>query len=110
VIPVEEAVLPYFWAPVDDAEAIVETLRAAAFTETVEAVDRTGEEAVFRVEWSATVRTRDSLWSWRTFARPRSRRPRTSVSQRLRRGLASLLAATIEGGRSDASTRRGPDG
>jgi predicted DNA binding protein len=192
VIPVGEAVLPYFWAPVDDAEAIVETLRAAAFTETVEVVDRTGEEALFRVEWSPDVdgfveaitesgatllegTGHDDGWSFRLrfagsealsafyrdcsdegltlelenvrrseespsedlgltdeqyeavvtafeegyFAVPRETTlvelaaelgvSDSAVSQRLRRGLASLLAATIEGGRSDASTRRGPD-
>ena len=55
LIPTGESVIPYFWVQSPDVEAVERTLRDSDIVESVEIVDRVGNETLFRVAWSQGV-------------------------------------------------------
>lgn len=52
MIPTSGSEIPYFWVGAEDAEAVEEALRGSPMVADVDVVERTDEEALFRVAWA----------------------------------------------------------
>jgi predicted DNA binding protein len=55
MIPTGDSMIPYFWVPSGDAEAIEATLRQSSLIEYVQVVDETETETLFRVQWGKDI-------------------------------------------------------
>lgn len=55
MIPTGDAMIPYFWVPNDDADAVDGALRQSPLIEEVQIVDHVEAETLFRVDWSSEV-------------------------------------------------------
>lgn len=54
-VPTSEAVVPYFWAPVDVADAVVDSLEGDSTVTAVSIVDEIDEHVLVKVTWSDRV-------------------------------------------------------
>jgi predicted DNA binding protein len=52
MIPTGDALIPYFWIPEDDTDAVYEALRGSPLCDDVQVVDRLETETLFRVDWA----------------------------------------------------------
>lgn len=55
MVPTGEAIMPYFWVSSDDAAGVEAALRDDPLAESVEVVDRTEDDVLFRVTWSTDI-------------------------------------------------------
>ena len=55
MIPTGETTIPYFWVETPDVDAVEAALRESPIVEAATIVDRVGDEALFRVDWTADV-------------------------------------------------------
>lgn len=55
MVPTGESVMPYFWVPADDAEAVEAALREDPLTLEVDQLDEVNGEVLFRVAWSGEI-------------------------------------------------------
>lgn len=55
MVPTGESVMPYFWVPVQDADAVEATLRDDPLTLDVDTIDEVNGEVLFRVSWSSEI-------------------------------------------------------
>lgn len=55
MIPTGDAMIPYFWVPNADADAVDAALRESPLIEEVQIVDQVETETLFRVDWSPEV-------------------------------------------------------
>lgn len=55
MVPTGESMMPYFWVPVQDAEAVETVLQDDTRTLNVERVDEANDEVLFRVAWTAEI-------------------------------------------------------
>lgn len=55
MVPTGESVMPYFWVPADDADAVEAALREDPLTLEVDALDEVNDEVLFRVAWSGEI-------------------------------------------------------
>lgn len=55
MIPTGDDVVPYFWVPTPDADAVEDALRSSALTESVKVVDEVNGETLFRVDWALEI-------------------------------------------------------